>query len=408
MIDPRAIAIADLTYDLPEDRIAQHPLAVRDRSKLLVQRDGRCTDRHFSDLPPELPRNALLVLNDTRVVHARITFKRATGAAVQLMVLTPVDGRAIEKALTDERTSRWWCMVGNAKRWKGEELILEQGGHRITAVRAEHHDGAHLIEFQWPGTGTFMEQLERFGAVPLPPYMRRPAEAGDDARYNTVFGEHPGSVAAPTASLHFTPALMADLAKRGIRTARVTLHVGAGTFLPVKSPTMQGHDMHSEQVRIPRAAVETLLGQLGTGPIIPVGTTALRTIESLYWFGADLVKGADPGAMEVRQWRPYADGPEAAPAQALRAVLTWMERHGREALTGDTRLLIAPGYRFRLTDALVTNFHQPRSTLLLLVAALIGPRWRKVYDHALENGYRFLSYGDSSLLWKNGAVSGER
>jgi S-adenosylmethionine:tRNA ribosyltransferase-isomerase len=207
-------------------------------------------------------------------------------------------------------------------------------------------------------------------------------------------------VAAPTASLHFTPALLADLARKGVRTARVTLHVGAGTFLPVKSGTMEGHRMHAEQVRVGRATVEALCAQLGRGPIVPVGTTALRTIESLYWMGADLLAGAAPDLLDVDQWRPYEGRDEAATADALRAVLGWMDHHGREAVTGSTRLLIAPGYRFRIADGLITNFHQPQSTLLLLVAALIGPDWRKVYDHALVHGYRFLSYGDGSLLWR--------
>ncbi|MBK9599002.1 MAG: S-adenosylmethionine:tRNA ribosyltransferase-isomerase [Flavobacteriales bacterium] len=401
-VDPRAIAIADLTYELPEDRIAQHPLAERDRSKLLIYRDGRTTDRHFSDLPIELPESTLLVLNDTRVVHARITFKRATGAVIQCMVLTPEQGRTIEQALTDTQMSRWWCMLGNAKRWKGEQLALEQDGRRFAAARIEHCDGEHLIEFRWSGKGIFMDQLERFGTVPLPPYMRRAAEADDDARYNTVFGERPGSVAAPTASLHFTPAVLSALATKGVRNTRVTLHVGAGTFLPVKSATMQGHDMHSEQLRIPRSAIEAIRDRLGASPVIPVGTTALRTIESLYWFGADLVHGAEPRTMEVRQWQPYEDSPGVGPEAALTAVLNWMDRHELDVVSGATRLLIAPGYRFRLTDALITNFHQPRSTLLLLVAALIGPQWREVYDHALSRGYRFLSYGDGSLLWRKG------
>lgn len=397
--DPRHIAITDLAYDLPEDRIAQYPLAERDGAKLLVYREGVATDRQFRDLPAEVPENALLMLNDTRVVHARITFKRASGAVIQCMVLTPEAGRTIERALTDVGSSRWWCMMGNAKRWKGEELALELGGRRLTAVRVEHQDGEHLIEFHWSGSETFMDQLDRFGTVPLPPYMRRAAQADDETRYNTVFGERPGSVAAPTASLHFTPAVMSALITKGVDTARVTLHVGAGTFLPVKSATMQDHDMHSEQVRIPCAAIQRMRDQLGSGPIIPVGTTALRTIESLYWFGADLVNGADPQTLEVRQWRPYEEGPAISSSDALDAVLAWMDRHEQEAVTGATRLLIAPGYKFRLTDALITNFHQPRSTLLLLVAALIGPQWRAAYDHALDNGYRFLSYGDSSLLW---------
>ena len=398
--DPRSIAIADLTYELPEDRIAQHPLAERDRSKLLVHREGGNTDRSFIHLPAELPENALLVLNDTRVVHARITFRRATGAVIECMVLTPEEGRTIETALLDRPVTRWWCMLGNAKRWKGEELFLEKGGHRLSAVRIDQHDGEHLIEFRWSGEEAFIQQLDRFGAVPLPPYMRRSAEADDDTRYNTIFGERPGSVAAPTASLHFTPSVMQALATKGIDSARVTLHVGAGTFLPVKSETMKGHDMHSEQVRIPRAAIQLLRDRIGKGPIVPVGTTALRTIESLYWFGADIVNGADPQALDVRQWQPYADASSVEPATAMEAVLNWLDRHGLDAVTGSTTLLIAPGYHFRLTDALVTNFHQPRSTLLLLVAALIGPEWREVYAHAMKNGYRFLSYGDGSLLWK--------
>ena len=398
--DPRSIAIADLTYELPEDRIAQHPLAERDQAKLLVHRDGRNTDRRFRDLPDELPTDALLVLNDTRVVHARITFRRATGAVIECMVLTPEEGRAIELALLDKPFTRWWCMLGNAKRWKGEELVLESDGHQLTAVRIDQRDGEHLIEFRWNGEETFIQQLDRFGAVPLPPYMRRSAEADDDTRYNTIFGERPGSVAAPTASLHFTPSVMQALATKGIDSARVTLHVGAGTFLPVKSETMKGHDMHSEQVRIPRAAIQLLRDRIGKGPIVPVGTTALRTIESLYWFGADIVNGADPQALDVRQWQPYADASSVEPAAAMEAVLNWLDRHGLDAVTGSTTLLIAPGYHFRLTDALVTNFHQPRSTLLLLVAALIGPEWREVYAHAMKNGYRFLSYGDGSLLWK--------
>ncbi len=400
MKDPRQLSIEELTYGLPERRIAQHPLAERDSSKLLVYRNGGITDRVFKDLPDELPENALLVLNDTRVVHARITFKRATGAVIECMVLSPENDRLIEHALNDQRTSRWWCMLGNAKRWKGEELTLEKDGHRLSVVRVDQHDGEHLVEFQWDSDEAFLQQLDRFGAVPLPPYMRRSAEADDDKRYNTVFGERPGSVAAPTASLHFTPDVLARSEAKGVGTTRVTLHVGAGTFLPVKSQTMADHDMHSEQVRIPRAAIEQLLQQVGNGPIIPVGTTAMRTMESLYWFGADLVNGVEADQLMVDQWRPYATLPEVGVEDALNAVLVWLDHHGEDAVLGSTKLLIAPGYRFRLAAGLITNFHQPRSTLLLLVAALIGPQWREVYDHALRNNYRFLSYGDGSLLWR--------
>ncbi|MBP9159829.1 MAG: S-adenosylmethionine:tRNA ribosyltransferase-isomerase [Flavobacteriales bacterium] len=398
--DPRNIAIADLTYELPEDRIAQHPLAQRDEAKLLIYRNGTITDRQFSDLPGELPENTLLVLNDTRVVHARVPFRRSTGALIECMVLSPESDRPMEQALLDRSPVRWRCMVGNAKRWKGEELLAEKEGHALKAERKDLENGEHLIEFSWENGGTFLDQLDVFGEVPLPPYMRRAADDNDDTCYNTVFAERPGSVAAPTASLHFTPAVMGAVAAKGIALTRVTLHVGAGTFLPVKSDTMAQHAMHSEQLRIPRSTVTQLLAQLGNGPVVPVGTTALRTIESLYWHGADLALGADLAHLEVNQWRPYAEKPEVDVKTALEAVLKWMEKNALDAVAGNTSLLIAPGYEFRIADGLVTNFHQPKSTLLLLVAAMIGPQWRAVYAHALANGYRFLSYGDGSLLWK--------
>ncbi|MBZ0207228.1 MAG: S-adenosylmethionine:tRNA ribosyltransferase-isomerase [Flavobacteriales bacterium] len=398
--DPRSIAITDLTYALPEDRIAQHPLAERDAAKLLVHREGEITDRRFTNLPEELPGNTLLVLNDTRVVHARIAFRRSTGALIECMVLSPALDRPMEEALNRTSPVRWWCMMGNAKRWKGEELLSEKEGHSLKAERKDLRDGEHLIEFSWEGEGAFIDQLDHFGDVPLPPYMRRAVEPSDDRRYNTVFGIHPGSVAAPTASLHFTPEMMEAIAQKGIATSRVTLHVGAGTFLPVKSTTMRDHAMHSEQVRVPRSTVETLLGQIGKGPIVPVGTTAMRTIESLYWFGAEVANGNDPAQLDVEQWRPYADAPLVNAGKALKSVLAWLDRHDLDTVAGSTRLLIAPGYEFRLADGLITNFHQPRSTLLLLVAALIGTEWRNIYAHALAHGYRFLSYGDGSLLWR--------
>lgn len=399
-MDPRQLRIADLTYDLPEARIAQRPLAERDATKLLVYERGAIRDRTFRDLADELPADTLLVLNDTRVVQARLTFQRATGAVIECMVLAPADGRPMELALLDQGTSRWWCLVGNAKRWKGEALEAKKDGQVLRMERVGGQEGEHLIEFRWEAPVPFLAVLERFGAVPLPPYMRRAADPADETRYNTVFAERPGSVAAPTASLHFTPAGMEALARKGVRQARVTLHVGAGTFLPVKSDTMAGHRMHAEQVRIGRAAVEALRVQRGRGPIVPVGTTALRTIESLYWHGADLLAGKAPVALDVDQWRPY-DGNDAPPVEeALDAVLDHMDRRAMDAITGTTRLLIAPGYRPRLADGLITNFHQPGSTLLLLVAALVGPStWRAIYAHALAQGYRFLSYGDGSLLW---------
>lgn len=397
---PRELRIQDFTYDLPMERIAQHPLAERDASKLLVYKDDGITDDRFGSLAKHLPERALLVLNDTRVVKARIVFHRATGARIECMVLEPEDGRPMELALQDRNSTRWWCMVGNAKRWTGEALSVGEGGKMLRAVRKEHRDGEHLVEFSWQNDNTFAEMLGVHGHVPLPPYMKRTDDAEDPSRYNTVFAERNGSVAAPTASLHFTPEVIRSLGEGHVDMAKVTLHVGAGTFLPVKSERMEGHAMHTEQVRIPRATVELLRDRSGRSPIVPVGTTALRTIESLCWFGDDLLEGLSPEEMNVSQWRPYDQAPKDT-RDSLDAVLRWMDDRAVDEVAGRTAVMIAPGYRFRLTDGLVTNFHQPGSTLLLLVAALIGPEWRKVYQHALAGDYRLLSYGDGSLLWRN-------
>jgi S-adenosylmethionine:tRNA ribosyltransferase-isomerase len=403
---PRELSIHDFTYALPEERIAKEPLPDRESSKLLVFRNGTISDHGFRELPDLLPKGCLLVLNDTRVVHARIGFKRATGAALECMVLTPEGDRRIEQALLDEGRTRWWCMMGNAKRWKGEELTVVADGRSIRAARIDHQNGEHLIEFIWEGSSSFAEQLEHFGSVPLPPYMRRAARPVDDTRYNTVFADRNGSVAAPTASLHFSASVMDRLALQGIGTTRLTLHVGAGTFLPVKSGTMADHAMHSEQIRVPLETLERLCSQFGAGPVVPVGTTALRTLESIYWHGVKLLSGHEGRVMQIDQWEPYGYNEEDLPSayDAIQAVveslLTVDKEQKEEALIGSTSLLIAPGYRFRVADALVTNFHQPESTLLLLVAAFIGPKWRAIYDHALASDYRFLSYGDGSLLFR--------
>lgn len=398
-MDPRELRIEDFTYELPVERIAQHPLSERDASKLLVYKDGRADDDRFRSLAAHLPEGTLLVLNDTRVVKARVVFHRSTGARIECMLLEPGEGRPMELALQDRGTTRWWCMVGNAKRWAGEALAVGEGAKALRAERKEHRDGEHLVEFTWEDGSTFAEMLAQHGSVPLPPYMKRKEDADDPSRYNTVFAERNGSIAAPTASLHFTPEVLGSLAERRVATAKVTLHVGAGTFLPVKSERMDGHAMHTEQVRIPRPTVSSLLDALGRVPIVPVGTTALRTIESLCWFGDDLLKGRSTTGLNVPQWRPYDKEPHDT-RTSLEAVLRWMDDLGVDEVTGRTALMIAPGYLFRLADGLVTNFHQPGSTLLLLVAAMIGPEWRSVYDHAMANGYRFLSYGDGSLLWR--------
>lgn len=396
---PRELAIADFTYTLPEERIAQQPLPDRSASRLLVMRDGRISDRVFSDLPSELPSGSLLVLNDTRVVNARIVFHRATGARIELLCLSPADGGPVERSFAERGQSDWNCFIGNAKRWKeGEHLALETDGSRLSAERI----GTWVVRFTWePTEQSFADVLKRFGHVPLPPYMKRPDEPADAERYNTVFARHEGSVAAPTASLHFSDRVLQALRDKGVGTAELTLHVGAGTFLPVKSDRMHDHRMHEEQVRISQSAIEAMRERLGKGPIVAVGTTAMRTLESLYWHGLRLHRGESLTAMDVTQWEPYETGnEELAPAEALDAILRDLQSRGEDRLIGRTSLMIAPGYRFRFADALVTNFHQPQSTLLLLVAAFVGPGWRTAYDHALSHGYRFLSYGDGSLLWR--------
>lgn len=395
---PQDLSIFDFTYALPEARIARHPLPQRDAARLLVRAaDGILSDHRFSELPEQLPADTLLVLNDTRVVNARIMLQRRSGARMEVLCLEPADGIPVEQAFAAQGESTWNAFIGNAKRWKvGEEAAGPEG---LRAVRI----GPESVRFHWePADRPFADVLRTVGHVPLPPYMHRPAEDADRERYNTVFAAHDGSVAAPTASLHLTPDVLERLTQRGVRTTRLTLHVGAGTFLPVKSARMADHPMHREQVRVPLEALEQLVARLGCGPIVPVGTTALRTLESTYWHGVMLLQGRGGDEMDIDQWEPYAHGAPLPPARAaLQAVIERLRTRGTDRLMGRTRLLIAPGYPFQLADGLVTNFHQPQSTLLLLVAAFIGADWRGVYAHALAHDYRFLSYGDGSLLWRH-------
>jgi len=410
MTDPHQLRIQDFRYDLPAARIAPEPLPDRAASKLLVSRAGVITDKTFRDLPGELPADSLLIFNDTRVVRARLLAQRPTGGVVELFCLEPVaPHRTIELALQQTAACTWRCLVGNGRRWKSGPVQVEFSfagqPATLTAVRQAHEaSGESLIDFSWaPSSLPFAEVLRAAGHLPLPPYLHRPDTATDAVRYQTVYAAHEGAVAAPTAGLHFTPELLAELAQRGIATGQVTLHVGAGTFQPVKADTMANHPMHAEPIIVQASLLRQLLDHR-PHPVIAVGTTSLRTLESLYWLGAALAtQPATPGAaLRVDQWQPYAPvAPGAAdisPEAALQALLAHLEATGSEAIEASTQLLIAPGYRFRLVQGLITNFHQPESTLLLLVSALLGPGWRTVYEHALRHGYRFLSYGDSSLL----------
>lgn len=403
---PKELKIKDFTYDLPEGRIARFPLDERSASKLLVYQGGEIRDQAFSELPALLPPASLLVFNNTRVVQARLFFQRPSGSTIEVFCLEPVaPSREMQLAMQQTQHCTWNCLVGNAKKWKEPELSLliplaNQEKGLLTVRKEERVGDSYLVHFSWtPASLTFAELLEQAGNLPLPPYLNRRATEADRQSYQTVYARQEGAVAAPTAGLHFTSQVFRDLAARHIPAAEVTLHVGAGTFKPVKAAEMAGHSMHEEEIYVDAAVIAQLLKHL-PDPIIPVGTTSLRTLESLYWLGVRLLGEPDlsPAQCHVAQWLPYEQPEEISPQRALQALLDYLGRHHSDHIRATTQLLIAPGYSFKLVKGLITNFHQPESTLLLLVAALIGSDWRKVYRHALEQDYRFLSYGDSSLL----------
>ena len=401
--DPYRLRIADFAYELPDARIAKYPLTTRDESKLLVCRVAApLTDHTFRDLPALLPPGALLVFNDTRVVRARLRFRKESGTTIEVFCLEP-EGTALETALNQTHAATWRCLIGNRKKWRDAEplhLPLGAGGTLTATPVGEASDGQWRVHFTWtPADQPFARVLEAAGQLPLPPYLHRDADAADLMRYQTVYARHEGAVAAPTAGLHFTPAVLAALTAHGHATAHVTLHVGAGTFRPVKAAEMADHLMHHETISLTAGTLQTVRAALAAGqPVVAVGTTSARTLESAYWLGARLTQG-HPWQPEVDQWAPYDPAAPALSAlAALDALLAHLAATDQPALTAATRLLIAPGYRYRIVQGLITNFHQPESTLLLLVAALIGERWREVYTHALAHDYRFLSYGDSSLL----------
>lgn len=396
-----SLRMEDYDYPLPDARIAKYPLEDRSSSRLLVYRRGAIDETHFVDLPRLLPGETLLVRNNSRVIRARLHFQRATGATVEVFCLDPCSPMSYELALGAHKACSWHCMVGNARRWRiGETLmrVLElTDGHRIE-LRAERGEG-DLVQFSWADERyTFGELLELMGILPIPPYLNRPTEVRDLTSYQTVYAQAQGSVAAPTAGLHFTPSIFEDLHNRGIEALDLTLHVGAGTFRPVKSDTIGEHDMHREVIEVERKAIVSLLEHIGC--IVAVGTTSVRTIESLYHLGRRLLDNPSqsPEELTVSQWMPYDGQSMPEPHESLEAILAFMDRHELTKLTCSTSILIAPGYTFALVRGLITNFHQPHSTLLLLISAFVGEDWRRIYDYALEHDFRFLSYGDSSLL----------
>lgn len=388
----------DYDYELPEDRIAKYPLEQRDASKLLVYRHGEISDARFRDIADLLPEGALLVRNNTKVIRARLKFAKATGAVIEIFCLEPLDPAEVEQAFVARGHAVWKCIVGNSKRWKEGAITcrIAQTGLVISATRLSADGNTSVIRFDWePADSTFAQVIEAAGVIPIPPYLNRETEAIDDTRYQTVYSLHKGSVAAPTAGLHFTPEVLAKVEAKGHEIVNVTLHVGAGTFKPVQTENVEEHVMHTEHIVVEADVIRHLARR--EGGIVAVGTTSVRTLESLYWLGVLILegKGIEGG---LAQWDAYRLPQDYAPADALNALADHLDAQGLQELHSQTQIMIMPGYKFRLVNALITNFHQPHSTLLLLIGAFVGMDWKKIYRHALDGGYRFLSYGDSSLL----------
>lgn len=401
--NPGQIHIDEYNYVLPDERIAAYPLEKRDSSKLLIYKDNTIAEDIFSSLPGHLPADSLLVFNNTKVIQARMHFRKETGAQIEIFCLDPAEPH--DYALVFQQTARcsWHCLVGNLKKWKSGELHKEVSAQGIktilTARRIQSSGEHHIVEFSWDNSAvTFVDLLDATGELPIPPYLKRDTEEADKQTYQTVYSKIKGSVAAPTAGLHFTPEVLTDLETKGFHRTEVTLHVGAGTFKPVKSETIAEHEMHSEFISVERETIEALLRH--TGKVIAVGTTSVRTIESLYYIGESL--GHNPNAeLQVDQWQPYrAESNLTDKETALQNILDYLDKNNLKRLLADTQIIIAPGYEFKIVDGMVTNFHQPKSTLLLLVSALVKGDWLRIYDYALANNFRFLSYGDSSLLMK--------
>lgn len=400
MQSPKNISIEEYNYPLPDNRIARYPLQQRDQSKLLVWNKGKLSESQFFHLPQFLPTDSLLVFNNTKVIHARLLFQKTTGSTIEIFCLEPTTLSIIDAFAQTERCE-WMCFIGNNKKWKEGALhrtiTIEGREIMLNAERGEAVGNAWKVNFSWNGGCSLSEIIDQAGVIPLPPYLHRDAEQSDNERYQTVYAEHQGSVAAPTAGLHFTDRVFADLEKQGIETEFITLHVGAGTFKPVTTATIGEHEMHVEKVQITRDNLLHILHH--SGNLIAVGTTTVRTLESLYWFGVKLSQNSSLDAMHVLQWDPYQlEELHIDSKEALHNVLEWMEQHDTDHLDGDTQLMIAPSYRYHIINGIVTNFHQPKSTLLLLVSALIGDDWKECYHYALDHEFRFLSYGDSCLF----------
>ena len=402
------ILIKDYTYPLTAEKIAKYPLENRDDSKLLYQDNGSIKYIRFRNLPELLEKNDLLVFNNAEVIQARLAFNKETGAKIEIFCLEPYSPADYNLSFQTTNRCEWKCMIGNLKKWKTESLRkqLEINGsiYTIEAKKLMQNGASVIVEFKWnlvdsaKSELSFADILEHIGKTPLPPYLNREAEKSDKTRYQTVYAKQKGSVAAPTAGLHFTDRVFNDLDQKGINKLELTLHVGAGTFRPVKSETIEGHEMHEEHFRVEKSFLEQLIKQ--EGRIIAVGTTSVRTLESLYWLGVKLQEQANyEDVLSISQWEVYSISGEYSLNESITALIDYLDINETDYIEATTQIIIVPGYKFKIIDGLITNFHQPQSTLLLLIAAVLGEKWKEIYDYALANDFRFLSYGDSSLFW---------
>jgi len=402
MTDPKKISILDYTYDLPAERIALHPLAERDASKLLIYKNGKIQEDVYRNIASHLPANSLLIFNNTKVIKARIRFQKSSGGMIEIFLLEPY-GTDYTTTLSATNKASWKCMIGGVSKWKEPELSFLVGALTLRAKLVEKLSDAYVVEFNWDGGISFAEVLEQAGDIPLPPYIKRKTEEEDTARYQTIYAADEGSVAAPTAGLHFSETVFKSLTEKNIQTGFVTLHVGAGTFKPVKAAIMQDHEMHAEWIDVSYNMIEQLAGQLHK-TIAAVGTTSLRTLESLYWMGVKAMLQPQTKQLNISQWEVY-EPPLAnctiSAKESLLALVSWMNENRLQRIFTQSQILIAPGYSFKIAKAIITNFHQPQSTLLLLVAAAIGKDWITNYEYAMQHDFRFLSYGDGSLLYIN-------
>lgn len=402
-METKHIHISEFNYDLPDGRIAKFPIAQRDHSKLLVYRHGEISEDVFFHLPDYLPNGALMVFNNTKVIQARLHFHKETGALIEVFLLEPYDPTDYELMFQSRGQCQWVCLIGNLKKWKEGSLHREIAVGDSTVIlsvdRLQEHGSGHVVRFTWNAEDvSFAEILEAVGELPIPPYLNRATQESDKTTYQTVYSKIKGSVAAPTAGLHFTKEVLQQLDEHGIDREELTLHVGAGTFKPVKSEMIEGHEMHTEYICVRQSTLEKLLRHDASA--IAVGTTSVRTLESLYYMGRKLEHNPDLSEAElhVSQWEPYDETQEITPMRAIENVLKYLQRNALPSLHSSTQIIIAPGYQYKIVKMLVTNFHQPQSTLLLLVSAFVKGDWRKIYDYALAHDFRFLSYGDSSLL----------